>query len=45
MSEKKKPYTPPAVIDHGEIVEQTKGVVSYSWEVYGHQPPPIDDPY
>lgn len=45
MSQKKKPYTQPVVIDHGKVVEETKGIVSNSWEVYGNRPPPIDDPY
>lgn len=43
MAEKKKPYTPPVVTDHGKIVEETKGVTSTSWEVFGNRPPPMDD--
>lgn len=42
MSEQKKPYAAPTVTDHGKVVEETKGIVSYSWEVYGNQPPPAD---
>ena len=38
--QEKKPYTPPTITDHGKIVEETKGVVDSSWEVFGHQPPP-----
>lgn len=42
MDEQKKPYTPPTVTNHGKVVEETKGVTSYSWEVFGNQPPPIN---
>jgi hypothetical protein len=35
----KKPYTAPTVTDHGKVVEQTKGIVSSYWEVFGHQGP------
>lgn len=38
MSEQKKPYTPPVVTDHGKVAEETKGIVSTCWEVFGHQP-------
>ena len=42
MSEQKKPYAPPVVTDHGKVTEETKGIVSNTWEVYGHQPADVN---
>ena len=35
--EQKKPYTPPTVTDHGEITKKTEGLVSTSFETFGHR--------
>ena len=43
MSEKKKQYAPPTITEHGKVVAETKGIVSTSWEYYGHRPPPEVD--
>jgi hypothetical protein len=31
----KKPYTQPTITDHGDAVEQTKGMTGRCWEVVG----------
>jgi hypothetical protein len=38
----KKPYSPPTVTDHGDAVEQTKGISGRCWEMFGSAwgPPP-----
>jgi hypothetical protein len=37
MSEQKKPYTPPTVTDHGEVIKKTQGLVSTAYETFGHR--------
>ncbi len=37
MNEKKKPYAPPTLTNHGKVVEQTQGTYGTAWEVFGHQ--------
>jgi hypothetical protein len=32
----KKPYTAPTITDHGDAVEQTKGLCGRCWETYGY---------
>jgi hypothetical protein len=41
--EQKKPYVTPTVTDHGKITKQTQGIVSISYETYGHRAV-LDDP-
>lgn len=41
--EQKKPYTPPTVTDHGKVTSKTQGVVSTSYETWGHRAV-LDDP-
>jgi len=36
---KKKVYSPPTITDHGKVVEETKGMTSTAWEVFGHTVP------
>jgi len=41
----KKSYTPPTVTEHGNVVEETKGVGGWSWEPIGEflGRPPAED--
>ncbi len=31
----KKPYNPPKLTEHGSVVEKTKGLLGWSYEVWG----------
>ena len=42
MADKKK-YVAPTITDHGKVADETKGIVSTSWEVSGHTYVPTDD--
>jgi hypothetical protein len=33
----KKPYNPPTLTDHGSVVELTKGVLGWAYEIHGLQ--------
>jgi hypothetical protein len=33
MPEQKKPYTPPTLTEHGDVVEQTRGTGGKYWEI------------
>lgn len=33
----KKPYVQPTVTDHGKITKETQGIVSTSYETFGHR--------
>jgi hypothetical protein len=33
----KKQYTPPTLTEHGKVVELTKGVLGWSYEIHGLQ--------
>ncbi|MEX0907867.1 MAG: lasso RiPP family leader peptide-containing protein [Gemmatimonadota bacterium] len=46
----KKPYAPPTITEHGNVVEQTRGVGGDAWELYStklsdydYPPPPPRD--
>lgn len=44
MESTRKPYTPPTLTEHGDIVEKTKGFHTVSWESIGYAaspPPPV----
>jgi hypothetical protein len=46
----KKPYSPPTLTDHGSVIDLTKGVIGFCYEVHGLQddgeigPPPPPTP-
>ncbi|MGH7470929.1 MAG: hypothetical protein ACRERX_20090 [Pseudomonas sp.] len=33
----KKPYNPPKLTDQGSVIEQTKGLLGYSYEPWGNE--------
>ncbi len=44
MEQSKKAYTPPSLVEHGKVEEETKGFCTFDWESYGAQqqdPQPI----
>ena len=34
MSQQKKPYAPPTITTHGDVVKETKGLGGKYWELY-----------
>jgi hypothetical protein len=36
LTTKKRPYARPQLVDHGDAVKATKGVVGVCWEIFGN---------
>jgi hypothetical protein len=37
IMEKKKPYTPPTITDHGKVETETQGLINYAYETFGRR--------